>query len=738
METRFEKLVRFASNVGGARTASEDMILVQAISLVSTYVNFFRIVIKEGQFGSIFPSTLILVEAPSGAGKNAAYKFMQREIFDPSMRQMQDLLIVEQEKRKEEYFNDIDVKFPIDNKKSAKEGDKLKRAFLANRRPLTLITPDDGSYEGFAFDRAYMGKFKYGAPTVRVDEYGDKLSIMKKTAYLQNFYNRLLELVDYDVLVEKSVKKKDDATPGSKGMGITLLFTLSNPTINQKEELRMAVLKSIGRRGFIIRETNQSLKLRDITPPSEHEVEVFAKELSDLTEHLSDTLLGQSPRLLEFTPEAMIFYMELTTKLATLLDNYRRTATASSEKDLVCSLMSDLDRKIFKLSSLLAIFNHGEKDFLVTEEDVKQAEKIVLRTFKSAKKFFDMSEYDSVNKVIAFLQGRKAMTASALELVDADIFQGITKRNFQAQVEELMMGSIADEALARGWLIEQEQDRRRHLYKLSPLKESLKPAGPVEVKHFFSYHAGLDIAKTDGFKLCHRVDLLPDMMKSAYLYSAIDFEEGYRKQENFKGANLVILDFDDDLTIDAAKNLFKGYRYILGTTKSHQVEKGGKTVDRFRVILFGDITIAKAEDFRLAMKEILTEFNSDPACKDAARAYFGAPGALVSKEEGRLFPLSKFLETAKHKEKELQKSYAQRKPEERSQEVPSFTLYDARGQMHDAAYFIGMKANDGSTTPIRCPWHDDGKASAFASHLPSGKMQITCVVCSRTEFIKKA
>lgn len=84
---------------------------------------------------------------------------------------------------------------------------------------------------------------------------------------------------------------------------------------------------------------------------------------------------------------------------------------------------------------------------------------------------------------------------------------------------------------------------------------------------------------------------LIDIIKSDYRqYSPFEFKNKTKKSENWQNdkQNLLILDIDDGLSIEEAESLFQKYAYLLATTKSHQKEKGGKTCDRFRVILLSE------------------------------------------------------------------------------------------------------------------------------------------------------
>lgn len=733
---------------------------LQALSMVSTWVNFWRVKIQESPFKTTFPSTLVLVEAPTGAGKNVAYRFMQNNVFKFSFTKMEEELFTQATAQRDAFVLQMEVKYPLTgasesaDKKAMASRSRALAEFDAHTAPLGILSADDGSYEGFACDRAYLGRLSFGAPTVRVDEYGDKLALMRRAAYLMSFYNRLLELVDYDELSAKSIKERAGATPGSKGMGISLYFSLAHPDAIQKEELRRAVLKSIGRRGFLVRETNETIELRDINPPDVDELLSFEEEVWKLTERFLE-YFSQSPqlsRVITLEPAAEAWYSKVSHQYALELQAYRKSAAPSQTKDVRCALMTDLARKILRVAGLLAVFNRAELQ--ITVADLTEAQAIVTRSFDSGLAFFDDSAHNAANELISFLQTAGPTGRPAMELLALKAFWGLPKRGFQEQVYELLMTEVAPEAYKLGWVLEHFKVKKRDFYKVRPVTaddEFLNNTTPPHAEltrrssdlvHFYSGRNDTDATRPDGF--VRRVDCsdLASFVAGDNVYSAIDFAGGVRRQENFQAANLIILDFDRDVTLEEAQETFKDYRSIIATTKSHGLaKKDAPACDRFRVILFADTTITSADDFRALMAHLTQRFNSDPACKDAARFYYGHTGAIVTvNESGRLFPAAQLIA-------QLASEASRPKPQPMvaqpptpgvvaRNEVPNFQLIDSRGQTHDAIQFIqNLPVSNDHTTPIRCPWHQDSHASAFASHRSNGGLQVSCSVCNRTHFI---
>jgi hypothetical protein len=117
--------------------------------------------------------------------------------------------------------------------------------------------------------------------------------------------------------------------------------------------------------------------------------------------------------------------------------------------------------------------------------------------------------------------------------------------------------------------------------------------------------------------------------------------------QNYIGMTGVILDFDGGLTLEDAREMFYGYRYIMHTSASHQVKepKG----DRFRVILPfapGVPRFVTGEECRRVYRKLLGMYpHADAACVDPGRKYFphtdelGAEFILDINPTGRYFDI---------------------------------------------------------------------------------------------------
>lgn len=120
---------------------------------------------------------------------------------------------------------------------------------------------------------------------------------------------------------------------------------------------------------------------------------------------------------------------------------------------------------------------------------------------------------------------------------------------------------------------------------------------------------------------------IPQMATSGSCYCACKLKNNYRADNNFDGSvDVLIIDIDEDCTIEQAKVLFKRYEFFIITSKSHQKEKNGIVCDRFRIFFKLDKTI----NIRQEMEEIYSLFIDkypfvDTSCRNVSRFFYSSP-----------------------------------------------------------------------------------------------------------------
>lgn len=154
-----------------------------------------------------------------------------------------------------------------------------------------------------------------------------------------------------------------------------------------------------------------------------------------------------------------------------------------------------------------------------------------------------------------------------------------------------------------------------------------------------SYHLakGLDGAHfARGFKVADTNDI--ERLKKAvvgWVWSPCVWRDGVRRQENFQRADWCVLDVDSpEMDLKEACERFCDMIHIIGTTKSHQKDKGGVVCDRYRVMLKFERPILRLDDYRYTMSRIVKRYPVDQQPKDGARFFYPCQEVIQSSDDG--------------------------------------------------------------------------------------------------------
>ena len=127
-----------------------------------------------------------------------------------------------------------------------------------------------------------------------------------------------------------------------------------------------------------------------------------------------------------------------------------------------------------------------------------------------------------------------------------------------------------------------------------------------------------------------------------YVNSPCLWSKGIRGKKHFRIATWIGLDFDENVTIEQSLKRLKeeDYIYVLGTTRSHQKQKGDyPPCDRFRVFLRLKNSCLNKDDFELTSRELIKSWNSDTSCVDAGRLYWPLTKIISTKYYGACIPV---------------------------------------------------------------------------------------------------
>jgi replicative DNA helicase len=153
-----------------------------------------------------------------------------------------------------------------------------------------------------------------------------------------------------------------------------------------------------------------------------------------------------------------------------------------------------------------------------------------------------------------------------------------------------------------------------------------------------------DLSKATTVEFSTLEDLTKFVCSSDWAHST--FKNGHRASTNFLSTRLLVLDIDntdenETCSLEQAKELFKDYLSIITTTKSHQVLKGNRIADRFRVILFTKEPITDPNVYAATWKSLYNKYKFvDRACSDNSRLWYSSK-ELISINKGEYYPVTK-------------------------------------------------------------------------------------------------
>jgi hypothetical protein len=172
-----------------------------------------------------------------------------------------------------------------------------------------------------------------------------------------------------------------------------------------------------------------------------------------------------------------------------------------------------------------------------------------------------------------------------------------------------------------------------------------------------------DYNHEDGYKKAEiPFDDIPSWITSEdkICYAGVGFRHGKRNNEHTEPySNIIILDIDEGMTLDYAKEVFADYYSIITTTRNHQKEKNGVVADRFRVVLLSDKYLFTNPDNYKGLMHNMQKyygFTLDEACFDKAHIYYSNPSEVWKGNGIKKFEISKLIPREDERGRKKQKN----------------------------------------------------------------------------------
>lgn len=185
-------------------------------------------------------------------------------------------------------------------------------------------------------------------------------------------------------------------------------------------------------------------------------------------------------------------------------------------------------------------------------------------------------------------------------------------------------------------------------------------------------------------------------------YSLITWKSNIRKAENFRYAAGCVIDIDNGLTIEKARERLKkkGLNHFIVTSKRHT-----KEINRFHILVFFNYPVHCSSTYGQIIEDITKIFpEADKSVLDPARFIFGSPDDCEIHEywNAEDFDVSGYQ-----------------------------GLWDRGTELLDKDSNAVALSEKMDKTPIFCPFHQDNEPSAFVDH--SGEnFFIYCSACGQT------
>ena len=209
-------------------------------------------------------------------------------------------------------------------------------------------------------------------------------------------------------------------------------------------------------------------------------------------------------------------------------------------------------------------------------------------------------------------------------------------------------------------------------------------------------------------------------------FNGCEFHTPYRKQDNVEAIHLLVLDYDDGLSIDQARDHFKEYEHIGYTSYNHQVSKGDKSpVDKYRVII-PLATPCPGSDW-MEIRHNVANFAPEVDMASVKLSQpFAIPIVRTGGEKCHWHNKGKWLDVSDWEPQKVTDVFGRRtaNPINRSQHVlkPDDIIRTKSGT-------VRVGDVNSLVSDVFCPFHDDNSPTEFINKSEAGNVYLVCKHC---------
>jgi len=499
-----------------------------------------------------------------------------------------------------------------------------------------------------------IDKYKKGALFAQMTEFADyyRVSVENNQSVNKSFLDCLNNL--YEGLFEPS-DSMGTARREIKGVAFSLLFMSdieemmdAKNNANFKRRLKSGYARRIN--FYFDREINYSKN-----PPPRVTIQQ-KKEAYENLQFCSTVIKGiydKLPRGTEF-----VFTEEANEALDAWDEECQREVCKFYEYDNKLTLENNIKKveienstwKITKMAVLIQILK-GEDLPRVTADSVSKAIEFYKKCRKSLYNILEERQITKESELASYFLNRIGETVKKNDIKA----QRFVNDNYFSKWFTESLGTVQDILADKGF--ELVPAKKKGNTQAFICQRIIKPEEVLINVSYSNDTYGEHPSRNFEYVECN-TDAFTDLILNSKALSAQKFKDNYRNDVNACGIqNTLWLDFDDGLTIEEAKKIFKDYWYVMYTTPHHQKPKDKKPAcDRFRVVfkvkepMPTDIT-----HYKKVMAKIIEKYGADIQCQNISRYYKGNPEAeILIQEEGDYFDWKEFDVSDKPQESEKQ------------------------------------------------------------------------------------
>ncbi|TIN00980.1 MAG: DUF3987 domain-containing protein, partial [Mesorhizobium sp.] len=517
-----------------------------------------RAVIVTKDRGEVPVNIYALALATSGYGKGHSVNIVENEFMKGfKNRFMEDAFPVIADQNLNVIANQRSARNGTDQ---TEEFEKAMKEFrMAGAFPFTF---DSGTTPAVKQLRQKLLMAVAGSINLQIDEIGSNL--IKETEVLTLF----LELYDQGMVKQKLTKNTTDNTRGEELDGKTptnmLLFGTPAKLLDggQTEDQFYSFLDTGYARRCIFGYGQHNRASKAMTPE-----EIYKQ----LTQPTNDAVIIKWARHFYTLADPAVFgwRMEVDEDVSTRLIAYRisceKLAEAMSDHEEIKK--SEISHRYFKALKLAGAYAFVDGSTEVLMDHLMSAIKLVEESGAAFQTI--LSREKAYVKLAKYIAGHQS------EVTHADLHEALPfYKSSQAARNEMM-------TMATAWgykkhiIIKKTFIDGIEFFKGEMLKETDLDQIVISYSDNWAYHYRDELAP---FKQLHVVTQQQD-----YHWCNHHFKNGHRSEDNvISGFNMITIDVDGGIPLDAAHELLKDYKFMTYTTKRHQTEGYG---DRFRLMM---------------------------------------------------------------------------------------------------------------------------------------------------------